>query len=83
MKVIDALMWIMFTISSVVAMITVLVLFGISYNNLLKIFSTMLPLEISLALTFFLWGLNSLYGSYLPDNKPKVPFFYLPLEGYF
>lgn len=53
MKVIDALMWIMFTISSVVAMITVLVLFGISYNNLLKIFSTMLPLEISLALTFF------------------------------
>lgn len=83
MRIFDILMWIMFLISSIVSIITTLVLFGISYGAFLKPFSTMLPLEISLALTFFLWGLNSIYGSYLidKDNNPKFSIMLFALGG--
>lgn len=69
MKILDWLMWIMFFISLVISVITILVLFGISYNSAFKYFSTLLPLEVSLASTFFLWGLNSLYSSYMERKK--------------
>lgn len=74
MKILDVLMWIMFFISFVISAITIVVLFGISYGDILKPFTTMLPLEISLSLTFFIWGLCSIYGCDLSDknSSPKV-----------
>lgn len=66
MKFLDYLMWLMFIISLVTSVLTMIVVFGISW---ISSFSTFLPLEISLAATFFLWGINSIYNSYTKDNK--------------
>ncbi|MCX7885609.1 MAG: hypothetical protein N2448_11400 [Caloramator sp.] len=83
MKVLDILMWIMFFISFVISIITTIVLFGISYGDVLKPFTTMLPLEISLAFTLFLWGLSSLYGCNVSDEKssPKISTMLFALGG--
>jgi hypothetical protein len=64
-------MWGMFVETLAVSIITMVVVFGLGY---IELFSTFLPFEISLAATFFLWGLNSVYNPYM--KVVKNTFFY-------
>lgn len=77
MKIVNFLMWLMFFISSVVAVITMIVSFGmVDYSASLKPFTNFLPLEICLSAALFLWGINSLYNNY-SDTGKKTFFRYL------
>lgn len=66
MRLLDILMWIMFAISLGISILTTIVAFGIKW---IRPFATFLPLEISLAATFFIWGLNSIYSHYTRSSK--------------
>lgn len=66
MRLLDSLMWLMFLLSLVVSLLTMIVVFGIRW---ISPFATFLPLEVSLAATFFVWGLNSIYNNYTRDSK--------------
>lgn len=75
-KVIDFIMWLLFGISFIISILTMLVLFGgIQY---IEAFSTLLPLEISLSSTFILWGFNSMYNPYTRNSK-KTPYIWIAL----
>lgn len=74
MKVFEWATWIMFGISFVISLITTLVLFGLLYASPIKAFTTLKPFEVSLAVTLFMWGINSLYSSYIKKNKSQVKF---------
>lgn len=76
-KFIDYLMWLMFAISLVISILTMLVVFGIVYIGR---FSTFLPLEICLSITFFLWGINSTYNSYTRNGK-YTAYYYIVMGG--
>lgn len=76
-KVADYLMWLMFGISLIVSILTLLVLFGTGVY--IELFSTFLPLEISLSSTFILWGINSLINPYTRNSK--YTFFYAFILG--
>lgn len=70
MKTVDGLMWVMFLISSIFSVITTIVTFGmVEYTKQLSIFTNFLPLEISLSITLFLWGVSSLYSYDGKSNK--------------
>lgn len=56
MVILNWLMWLMFSSSLIISLITMVVAYGIKY---IPMFATFLPLEISLSLTFFIWGINS------------------------
>lgn len=66
LKILDGLMWIAFIISLLFTLVTTIVVYGISY---IPQFVTFLPLELALAATFFLWGLNSLFNPYISHGK--------------
>lgn len=66
LKILDGLMWFMFAVSFVFSVITILVVYGIRY---FPKFVTFYPLEIALALSFFLWGINSLFNPYISHGK--------------
>lgn len=76
-KVVDYLMWFMFGVSLVISILTMLVLFGTGIY--MELFSTFLPLEISLSATFILWGINSLVNPYTRNSK--YTFFYAFVFG--
>lgn len=79
MKIIDFFTWIMFLVTSAISIITMIVSFGmVDYSKTLKPFMNFLPLEICLAVTLFLWGINSLYNNYFKNNK-KTFFCYLTM----
>lgn len=59
-------MWFMFLITFLITTITMLVLFGKFY---IRQFTTFLPLEISLSVTFLLWGVNSRINTYTKNSK--------------
>ena len=70
MKLVDGLMWAMFLISSIFSVITTIVTFGmVEYTKQLRVFTNFLPLEISLSVTLFLWGINSLYSNHGKNSK--------------
>ncbi|EYE87832.1 hypothetical protein Q428_11185 [Fervidicella metallireducens AeB] len=71
MKILDYLTWIMFIFSLLLTLCTIIVLFGLAYMPAL---SSLKPLQISLAVTFFMWGVNNLYNNYAEDGKKN--FFY-------
>jgi hypothetical protein len=73
----------MILVSSLISIITMVVTFGmIEYSNFLKPFTNFMVLEISLAITLFLWAINSLYRSYTPKSK-KTFFYYIFMSGLF
>lgn len=66
-KVLDFITWLLFGISLIISILTMLVLFGgIQY---IELFSTLLPLEISLSSTFIIWGFNSIKNPYTRNSK--------------
>lgn len=69
MKILDYFMWGMFLVSFIVSIFTMLVVFGIVWAGWISSFATFLPLELSLAATLFLWGINSIYNSYTKNSK--------------
>lgn len=70
MKIIDGLTWMMFFVSSILSIITIIVTFGmVEYTKQLRVFTNLLPLEISLSATLFLWGINCLYNTYSKNGK--------------
>jgi hypothetical protein len=75
-RVFDWVMWLMFLVSFISALLTMLVVFGGSY---IRQFTTFLPMEISLAATFILWGINSLINPYTRNSKNS--FYYAFLFG--
>jgi hypothetical protein len=66
-KVTDYLMWLMFGVSLIISLLTMLVLFGTGIY--IEVFSTFLPLEASLSASFILWGINSLINPYTRNSK--------------
>lgn len=64
-KFIDLLTWFSFLISLVISFFTMIVVFGI-YD--LKLFYTFYPVEISLAVSFFLWGIDNLLNKYTKNS---------------
>lgn len=66
----------MFLITFIITIITMLVLFGKFY---ISRFTTFLPLEISLSITFVLWGINSRFNTYTKNSKNS--FLYLLILG--
>ena len=79
MRILDYLMWGMFLISFIISIFTMLVVFGIVWSGWISYFATFLPLEISLAATFFLWGINSIYNTYTKNSK--YTFYYSLILG--
>jgi hypothetical protein len=70
MEITEGLMWVMILISSIFSVITTIVTFGmVEYTKQLRIFTNFLPLEISLSITLFLWGVNSLYRNHGKSSK--------------
>lgn len=69
MKTLDYLMWSMFIATFIISIFTMLVVFGIVWTGWMSYFATLLPLEISLAATFFIWGMNSVYNIYTKNSK--------------
>lgn len=69
-KIIDYFMWFMFGVSLIISMLTMLVLFGTGIY--IEVFSTFLPLEVSLSASFILWGINSLINQYTRNSKYTV-----------
>lgn len=65
-RILDLTMWFMFLISFIFTILTMLVLFGKFY---IIQFTTFLPLEISLSITFLLWGINSHFNPYTRNSK--------------
>lgn len=65
-RILDLGMWFMFLVSLIITTFTMLVLFGKYY---ISQFTTFLPLEISLAITFILWGINSNFNPYTKNSK--------------
>ncbi|MDF2673001.1 MAG: hypothetical protein K0R09_1266 [Clostridiales bacterium] len=65
-RILDLAMWFMFLISFIFTILTMLVLFGKFYIGQ---FTTFLPLEISLSITFLLWGINSHFNPYTKNSK--------------
>lgn len=74
MKIFEWATWIMFGISFVISVITILVLFGLLYASPIKPFTTLKPFEVSLAVTLFMWGIDSIYASYVKKSKSQVKF---------
>jgi hypothetical protein len=70
-KILDWIMWFMFLVSFIITILTMLVLFGKFY---ISQFTTFLPLEISLSITFVLWGINSCFNPYTKNSKNSVYF---------
>lgn len=68
MKVIDYLLWIMFTVSIAVGILTLTVSFGVAYRGL-EMFATYKLLEASLGVTLILWGINNHCNSYTRLGK--------------
>lgn len=76
MKIYDMIVWAMFGVSSAISVLTTLVIFGmIDYSGPVKLFGNFMPLEISLAITLFLWGIRSLYRNSNHKSKNKKTFF--------
>lgn len=69
MKKLDIIMWGTFAVTAVIAVISMIVLFGILYSPGLMIFGNLLPLEVSLSISLLLWGISSLYSSYGKKGK--------------
>lgn len=70
MILVDSVMWFMFLISTIITIITTIVTFGmVEYTKQLSVFMNFLPLEISLSVTLFLWGINRLYSNEGKNNK--------------
>jgi hypothetical protein len=69
MKTLDYLMWSMFIATFIISIFTMLVVFGIVWTGWMSYFATLLPLELSLAATFFVWGTNSVYNIYTKNSK--------------
>lgn len=65
-RILDLAMWFMFLASLIITILTMLVLFGKYY---IGSFTTFLPLEISLSLTFIIWGINSQFNPYTRNTK--------------
>lgn len=65
-RLLDAVMWFMFLVSFIVTILTILVLYG-KYR--ITQLTTFLPLEISLSITFILWGINSHFNLYTKNSK--------------
>lgn len=65
-RILDLAMWFMFLISFIITILTILALFGKYYMGQ---FTTFLPFEISLSITFILWGINSCFNTYTKNNK--------------
>lgn len=74
MKILDGMMWISIAVSFVISILTMLVTFGIKW---IPPFATFMPVEISLAVTFFLWGVNSIYNHYTKDSRITVLYSFL------
>lgn len=55
MRLLDFIMWVSFGITGIISIFTIIVSFGIVY---ISKFSTFVPLEISLAVSLILWGIN-------------------------
>lgn len=66
MKLLNWITWFMFVVSLVISVLSIVVAYGIKY---ISQFATLLPLEVSLIITFFLWGFNSLFEG---NRKDKV-----------
>lgn len=78
-KSLDFLTWIMMVVTFIVSILTMIVVFGIGLNDFLVNFMTFMPLEISLAVTLFLWGITSIIG--MQDKKAKKHGFYSIVFG--
>lgn len=72
-KLIDWTMWLMFFVTFIIAILTMIVAFGLQYTGL-EIFATFLPLELSLGGTLILWGINSFINPYLRHGKSSIYF---------
>jgi hypothetical protein len=77
-RFIDWTMWLMFFVTFIISLLTMIVAFGIQYTGL-ELFATLLPLEISLGGALVLWGLNSFLNPYLRHGKSSI--FILSLLG--
>jgi hypothetical protein len=76
LKLFDISKWIMVLISSLISVMTMIVTFRmIEYSATVKIFANLLPLELSVSITLFLWGINSLYQNSMQSKKSKKTFF--------
>lgn len=75
-RILDWTMWLMFLVSFIFTILTMLVLFGKFY---IVQFTTFLPLEISLSITFVLWGVNSIFNPYTKNSKNS--FYYSVILG--
>lgn len=62
-------MWFMFLVSFIITTLTMLVLFGKYY---ISQFTTFLPLEISLSVTFIIWGISSSFNPYTKHSKNSL-----------
>lgn len=81
MKINNIIMWLMFLVTSIVSVITMVVSFGmVEYSRSLKLFMNFLPLEICLSATLFLWGLNNLYNNYSTNGKKNF-FYYVVMSS--
>ena len=75
MKLVDISKWIMIFVSSLISVMTMIVTFRmIDYSTTVKIFANLLPLELSVSITLFLWGINSLYQNSMQSKKSKKTF---------
>lgn len=77
-RLIDWIMWLTFLITFIIALLTMIVAFGIQYSGL-EMFATFLPLELSLGGTLILWGINSFLNPYLRHGKSSI--FFLSILG--
>lgn len=65
MKLLNWVTWFMFGVSLVISVASIIVAYGIRY---IPQFATLLPLEVSLIITFFLWGFSSLFEGSMKDR---------------
>lgn len=73
MRLLDYIMWGSFLLTSIISIFTILVSFGIVY---ISRFATFMPIEVSLALSLMLWGINCIYN---PEVKFTKSNFYIAL----
>lgn len=78
-RILDCLTWIMMIVTFVVSIFTMIVIFGIAWNDLLSPFIHFLALEICLAATLFLWGITSIISVY--DRKSRKYGFFSIIFG--
>lgn len=78
-KCLDFITWVMMVITFIISILTMIVVFGIAWNDFLAYFWNFKLLEICLAISLFLWGITSIIG--IQDKKAKRHGFYSIVFG--